>query len=85
MTETPKNDQGLMDSEDIHSLMNCIDAVKRILGDRDKTAQWFTTNNPHLGGAKPIEMFIMGRGHRVEQFIYSAEERGFDDRRTKDD
>lgn len=37
--------------------------------DDEKTLQWFTTDNPLLGGCTPMHLLKMGRAHKLEQFI----------------
>lgn len=41
-------------------------------GDDQKTAFWFTTDNPNLGNSAPIDMFKRERGHKVLAWIKSA-------------
>ncbi len=40
--------------------------------DIEKTALWFTTTNPLLGGVAPRDMIRVGRYKKLEQFILSA-------------
>lgn len=51
-------------------LIQDIQKVKKFFDDNvDKTSMWFMTNNPHLGGTKPIMFYLKGRGHKVSAFI----------------
>jgi len=38
----------------------------------DKTATWFKTQNPLLGGMSPLGMFLLGRLHKLEAFIETS-------------
>lgn len=40
-------------------------------GNEQKTAMWMVTENPNLGGAKPIVFFLKYRGHKVHNFVQS--------------
>jgi hypothetical protein len=48
--------------------------MKHMGWDRDKAMLWYTTPNPHFGGATPEQLFLMHRGHKVLKFIEAAEE-----------
>jgi hypothetical protein len=53
--------------------LDLFEAVKKHMGwDETQTAKWFSTENPHFGGATPDRLMDMGRGHKVKQFIESA-------------
>lgn len=41
-------------------------------GDAEKIATWMTTKNPNFGGGIPLQLFMMGRGHKVLAFIKNA-------------
>lgn len=48
--------------------------IKRLVleffaGDQGKTALWFSTANPLLGGASPNKMIAMGRETRLLRFV----------------
>lgn len=34
-----------------------------------KTHLWFSTPNPMLGGSAPDLLIVMGRGHKVKQYV----------------
>lgn len=36
--------------------------------------KWFNTPNPMLGNTKPRDMILLGRGHKLVQFIDDAME-----------
>lgn len=55
-------------------LMDSIFGVLEIFESEVKTAQWFTLKNPHLGESRPIDFFLVGRGHKVLKFIKSRME-----------
>lgn len=40
--------------------------------DKAKATLWLGTENPNLGGAKPISMILNGRGHKVLKFVIAA-------------
>jgi hypothetical protein len=64
----------IMGYDDTLQLFDAFRAVSEIFDDNEKTAVWFTTGNPHLGGAIPMRLFLVGRGHKVLKFILAAKE-----------
>jgi hypothetical protein len=50
------------------------DEIRRLVldffgGDEKKTALWFGSANPLLGGASPEQMITMGRANRLLRFV----------------
>ena len=45
--------------------------------DTEKAVLWMNTPNPHLGDLTPGYMIIIGRSHKVLQFIEAAREESF--------
>lgn len=43
--------------------------VFQFFGDEVKTFLWFNTENPNLGGCKPIDMILKGREEKLAKFI----------------
>ena len=64
----------IINYEQMHQLVESIFDVFDILNSMEKTAHWFTIKNPHLGNMRPIDMFLIGRGHKVLSFIRNAKE-----------
>jgi len=66
-----KNPENLVVTEEF------IEMISRILdffdGDIKKTRTWVILPNPAFGYIAPLRLFVMGRGHRVIQFILQAE------------
>lgn len=54
-----------------------IEIISKILtffhGDIKKTRAWIITPNLHLGGVPPLKLIMLGRAHKVMQFIDAAE------------
>lgn len=40
----------------------------------EKSRFWMEVPNPNFGGVAPIDLIILGRGHKVRAFIESAKE-----------
>lgn len=60
--------------------LNLVEAVfllRDIFDCNDKVAAWLRLQNPHLGGAIPIDLFYVGRGHKVLKFIKAAKDENF--------
>lgn len=55
-------------------LVEAVHELRDIFDDFEKPAQWLVTANPHLGNSAPIDLFILGRGHKVLKFIRNARE-----------
>lgn len=57
-----------------------IQIVSKILfffnGNIKKAHYWITHPNLNLGGIPPLKLMVMGRGHKVLQFIQDAAEEG---------
>lgn len=49
--------------------IECVIGVHCFFNDSEKTAQWFNTPNPMLGGIRPMQMLFMGRGEKLKQWI----------------
>jgi hypothetical protein len=49
------------------------DVFKRVEGvlGTEKAMAWMTTGNPHLGGAAPIKMILLGRGEKLLKIVQS--------------
>lgn len=41
-------------------------------GDLNKVNKWLNTENPMLGGIKPSDMILLGRGEKLLRFIKTA-------------
>ena len=51
--------------------------VKKMMGwDDHKVVLWFNTENPSLGGVRPVHMVDVGKADRLEKFIAEAEQAG---------
>lgn len=44
-------------------------------GNQEKTRKWFNLPNSHFGGSAPKKIILIGRFHRVKNFIYSTHTR----------
>jgi hypothetical protein len=55
-------------------LIDIIFALHEKFDDFDKMSFWLNTKNPHLGHIQPSKLILMGRGHKVLQFIRSVED-----------
>jgi uncharacterized protein (DUF2384 family) len=45
------------------------DLVRGFFKDEEKTKLWFHTENPMLGGIKPIDMIRQGRSEKLLKFV----------------
>ena len=60
-------------SDSTSELVEAVTLVSEFFQGSDvKTAIWFTTENPHLGGVTPIELFKRWRGHKVLAWIKAS-------------
>jgi hypothetical protein len=55
-------------------LIDIIFALHEKFEGTDKVSFWLNTENPHLGCVKPSKLILLGRGHKVLQFIRSVED-----------
>jgi hypothetical protein len=53
-------------------------------GDAAKTALWFKTKNPSLGGISPRDMIRFGRYSRLQKFVMDAIEQNLAAQRAKE-
>jgi hypothetical protein len=61
--------------EDTAMHLECIERIKKLMNwDDAKASLWMMTENPMLGGVTPNYFFLVGRGHKVVNFIKAAEE-----------
>lgn len=52
---------------------DCWNKVLRFFhGSEEKTKIWFETENPLLGNISPNKLIILGRVHKLQQFINSC-------------
>ncbi len=59
-----------MESELPSSLLDIFELVLPFFdGDEKKTAIWMLTENPHLGGISPIDLWNFGKGKKLIKFI----------------
>jgi uncharacterized protein (DUF2384 family) len=49
--------------------------VVEFFGNTSKTSAWFRTANPLLGGVRPIEILLSGRGDRLLQLVKETDAR----------
>lgn len=49
--------------------------VAAFFDNTSKTKAWFRTPNPFLGGARPMELLLCGRAHRLLQFVEQSDAR----------
>jgi len=66
-----------MTTEEMKDLIRSLELLKLFFNDDEKVAFWMTTENPHLGEAKPFNLFLRGRGHKVKAFIEASIEENF--------
>lgn len=66
-----------MTTREFKELVACIKMLKQFLNDDEKVAFWITAENPFLGEAKPFDLFLRGRGHKVKAFIEDSIEENF--------
>ena len=60
----------------IESFTKVFDYFKKIDNNTalEKAIMWFDIKNPNLGGFRPLDLFKIGRGHKVLLFIKASEE-----------
>ena len=46
--------------------------LKFFKGDMEKVALWLGSKNVVFGGIIPLELFLLGRGHKVYEYIDAA-------------
>jgi hypothetical protein len=68
--DSPRIPAALMERFD--QIANICQLVADHFGDTHKTALWFKTSNPLLGGISPRDMLRYGRYKRLMQFIIDA-------------
>ena len=62
-----------MELKEMQDLLESIKLVQDFFTlNPEKTALWFTLENPLLGNVKPIDLFFRGRGHKVLSFIKNS-------------
>ena len=66
-----------LDTDTLRELFESYEIVKDILGEPEKATHWFTIPNPHLGGACPVNFYLVGRGKKVLSFIKNAKDENF--------
>ena len=47
----------------------CYDLVVKLLGSEIKADKWFVVDHPMFGNISVVEMFLLGRGHKVLEFV----------------
>src|SRR5581483_874817 len=57
-------------------IANICNLVFEFFGDEAKTALWFKTPNPMLGGVSPRDMIRFGRYNKLLRFVTTALEQG---------
>ena len=65
--------------EDVRCLFESYDLVKDILDDSEKAMIWMNTPNPLLGQLVPLNMILIGRGHKLLAFIKNAKDENFEE------
>ena len=62
--------------EIIGELAGAIEHVAVVFsGNQEKTRKWFNLPNVHFGGSAPKTIILIGRFHRVKNFIYASQKR----------
>lgn len=46
--------------------------VHSFFNDLKKTAAWLSTDNPHFGGASPLQLMNVNRSHKILKFVKAA-------------
>lgn len=58
---------------DFKTLIKASADVSSILGP-EKTQMWFFSDNPHFGNTYPLKFWLIGREHKIINFIAEAKE-----------
>jgi hypothetical protein len=53
-------------------LVDTIIGLHVFFSDTKKVSAWMNTKNFNLGNIRPVTLFALGRGHKVQQFVNSA-------------
>jgi hypothetical protein len=56
------------------NLEEAIEFVRLFFDDDSKTIRWWGTENPQLGGVRPLDMLVLGKKDKLIQFIEEAAE-----------
>lgn len=46
--------------------------ILKLLGNEQKVYIWFGAENPHIGGARPIDLLKIGREEKLIKFVENA-------------
>ena len=69
-----KTDTDVLDMTDNEMAWEIIEIVDGFFeGDYNKGIDWFTTENPLLGGVRPTDMVISGRVEKLYRFVKEAD------------